>query len=336
MKKTFIALMILFIYCFTASAGWAVTIPDEPTELKAKSNTSYPMIELTWKDNSDNELGFIIERNGAQIGDVGKNVTKYYDRSLAPNTKYYYRVRSYNEAGRSDHSNEVSAAALSIPNPPSYLEDTVVSASKVTLTWSDNSDNEAGFKIERKAAGGIYSQIKTVGKDITTYTDTGLSSDTLYYYRVRAYNNMGNSKYTEAAIRTAQETLIKLSVGSTSYYVNNQLKTMDAAPIISDNRTLLPIKYIAEAIGANVEWNNNERKVTISSKGTTIELWIGLSSAKVNGSYKLIDTSNKQLAPIIVEPGRTMLPLRFVSENLGAKVDWNSAAKEVTVTYPAP
>ena len=57
-------------------------------------------------------------------------------------------------------------------------------------------------------------------------------------------------------------------------------KTMDAAPIIIDSKTLLPIRFIAEAIGARVSWNNNERKVTITLKGTTIELWIGVNIAK--------------------------------------------------------
>ena len=111
---------------------------------------------------------------------------------------------------------------------------------------------------------------------------------------------------------------------------------MDAAPVIMESRTLLPIRYVAEAIGAKVSWNNNERKVTITLKGTIIELWIGLNYAKVNGEFKLIDSTNTTVTPIIVEPGRTMLPLRFVSENLGAKVDWNSSKREVTITYPAP
>jgi hypothetical protein len=71
-------------------------------------------------------------------------------------------------------------------------------------------------------------------------------------------------------------------------------------------------------------------------EGTAIALWIGQNRANVNGEYKLIDSMNSSVTPIIVEPGRTMLPLRFVSENLGAKVDWNSSKREVTITYPAP
>ena len=111
---------------------------------------------------------------------------------------------------------------------------------------------------------------------------------------------------------------------------------MDAAPIIENSRTLLPIRYVAEAIGAQVSWNNSARKVTITLKETTIELWIGKNYALVNGEYKFIDATNTAVAPIIIEPGRTMLPLRFVSENLGARADWISSNREVAVTYPAP
>jgi hypothetical protein len=111
---------------------------------------------------------------------------------------------------------------------------------------------------------------------------------------------------------------------------------MDTEPIIYADRTLLPIRYIAEAIGADVDWSNSDRKVTITLKGTEIELWIGNNYARVDGQYKLTDSSNPQVTPIIAEPGRTMLPLRFIAENLGSKVDWDAGQKEVTVTYPAP
>jgi len=130
-------------------------------------------------------------------------------------------------------------------------------------------------------------------------------------------------------------TTIKFYINSTAYYVNNTAKTMDAAPVIMESRTLLPIRYVAEALGASVDWKPDEQKVTITFGGKTVELWIGQNSAKVDGNYKLIDPDNPSVVPIIIPPGRTMLPLRFIAENLGCKVDWNDTLKEVTVTYPA-
>jgi len=110
---------------------------------------------------------------------------------------------------------------------------------------------------------------------------------------------------------------------------------MDVAPIIYEERTLLPIRYVAEALGAEVSWNESEQKVTITFKDIVIELWISKNNAKVNGVYKFIDPENPKVTPIIIPPGRTMLPIRFIAENMGCKVDWDANLREVKVTYPA-
>jgi len=70
-------------------------------------------------------------------------------------------------------------------------------AAQLTITWTDNSDNEFGFKIERRqGATGTFNQIATVGPDITSYTDFSLTDETTYCYRVRAFNGSGDSDYT--------------------------------------------------------------------------------------------------------------------------------------------
>lgn len=93
--------------------------------------------------------------------------------------------------------------ALGFPAPPSGLSGSASSASEIALSWTDNSSNETGFKIERKTgAGGTYSEIATVSANVTTYTNTGLSEATTYYYQVRAYNAAGNSSYSSEASAT--------------------------------------------------------------------------------------------------------------------------------------
>ncbi|NQU77734.1 fibronectin type III domain-containing protein [Candidatus Falkowbacteria bacterium] len=78
---------------------------------------------------------------------------------------------------------------------PSNFDATTVSNSEIDLTWQDNSDNEDGFKIERGLDGQSFSQIDTVSANVTSYEDTGLSDETTYYYRVRAYKRK-NKKHT--------------------------------------------------------------------------------------------------------------------------------------------
>jgi predicted phage tail protein len=93
-----------------------------------------------------------------------------------------------------------TTTALQTPSPPGNLTATAISSSRINLSWTDNSANETGFKIERAAASsGPFSQIAIVGTNVKTYQNTGLQRNTRCYYRVRAYNAAGNSAYSNTA-----------------------------------------------------------------------------------------------------------------------------------------
>jgi hypothetical protein len=85
------------------------------------------------------------------------------------------------------------------PAAPSDLTATATTSTEVSLSWTDTSSDETGFLIERKAAGGAFMQIATVGAGVTSYSDDGLSTGTTYVYRVRAINSAGNSAYSNRA-----------------------------------------------------------------------------------------------------------------------------------------
>lgn len=130
---------------------------------------------------------------------------------------------------------------------------------------------------------------------------------------------------------------LKFNVGLTSSYFTSgsaleQMNTMDAAPMIYEGRMLLPIRFVVEPLGGTISWNQAEQKVSIIKGTTTIELWIGNNIAKINGVATMIDPDNSKVKPLIINPGRTMLPIRFISEALACKVDWNQSNQEVTVT----
>lgn len=108
--------------------------------------------------------------------------------------------------------------------------------------------------------------------------------------------------------------------------------TLEAAPLLgTGNRTLVPLRAIVEAMGGTVQWDAALRRATSSLGMTTVELIIGSNKAKVNGKSVPIDT-NASVVPLIVS-GRTMLPLRFVTESLGAQVSYQQSTKTITITY---
>ena len=100
--------------------------------------------------------------------------------------------------------------------PPDNLAASVISASQIDLTWADNSDDEDGFKIERSPDGSSFTQIDTVGANVTSYSDAGLSADTLYYYQVRAYNAAGDSSYSNTVNATTDTSPAVLIIDHTA------------------------------------------------------------------------------------------------------------------------
>ncbi|MBR1442384.1 MAG: hypothetical protein IJ583_02500 [Firmicutes bacterium] len=112
--------------------------------------------------------------------------------------------------------------------------------------------------------------------------------------------------------------------------VNGEKNEIDpgigTTPIISDGHTLVPIRAMIESFGGNVEWNAQTRTATLTHGKNNIKLVIGSKNAYINGEEMTLDT-----VPVVVK-GRTMLPLRFVSEGFGFDVEWDNNTKTITVT----
>ncbi len=77
--------------------------------------------------------------------------------------------------------------------------------------------------------------------------------------------------------------IISLNLGKTAYKVNDEIRQMDTAPVTREGRTMLPVRYVAEPLGANVAWDEASKKVTVALGDKVIELWIEKNKAMVNG-----------------------------------------------------
>ncbi len=111
-----------------------------------------------------------------------------------------------------------------------------------------------------------------------------------------------------------------------SVIIDGRSQTYDQDPVVQNGRTLIPLRGVFETLGANVTWNQKANKVTAKKGNHTIELTVGSKIAKVNGKNHTLDVEAKLIN------NRTMVPLRFVSESLGAKVNWNQSANKVTIS----
>jgi tripartite ATP-independent transporter DctP family solute receptor len=123
--------------------------------------------------------------------------------------------------------------------------------------------------------------------------------------------------------------VVQMTIGSKTALVNSKGTALDQPPVIENSRTLVPFRFIGEAIGAQVSWDASKKAVGYVFGDMNITLTIGSTTAVINGVQNTLD-----VAPKILSSGRTVVPVRFVSETMGATVDWNGTTKTVTVTSP--
>ena len=189
----------LFEYSAYSSEANATTKLDAPTGLSGSATST--TVDLEWNDNCQNESGFKIYKNGAYLDTVGANVKTYEATGLTPGTWYTFTVKAYNAATTSAASNSELIWTADPPAKPSDLVATATGTTTATLNWTDNADNEVDQKVERSStsASAGFSLIATVNANVTTYADSGLVSNTQYWYRVRSHNASGYSAYCTVA-----------------------------------------------------------------------------------------------------------------------------------------
>jgi len=201
--KTFI--ICLFLLLFTCEQKFRNPLdpntelePDKwaPKNLRAVAiDDSH--IQLSWTQEESRIEGFIIERKDgtASYREIGRtDTTVFIDYSLKINTNYTYRIAAFAGKNLSIYSNEKSVYL--IIHAPTDLNVEAINDQTIRLTWTDNCSFESGFRIERKTGNGDFTQILEVDADVTNCEDSGLNSDELYIYRVKAFTLNNESGYS--------------------------------------------------------------------------------------------------------------------------------------------
>jgi endonuclease/exonuclease/phosphatase family metal-dependent hydrolase len=186
-------------------------VPSAPSALYLTA-VSPNQINLSWIASASARDGFTIERASddggnpgtwAPIATVASSIMTYSDTGLITNTTYWYRVRTYNACTNSPYSSQLTITT-GPPPAPFNLTAMVTDTNQVNLSWMNNYSDVVGFKIERASDNNGspegWTQVAAVGSGVTAYTDTGLLPNTTYWYRVRAFNMLGNSANSNQAI----------------------------------------------------------------------------------------------------------------------------------------
>ena len=129
--------------------------------------------------------------------------------------------------------------------------------------------------------------------------------------------------------QTENGTTIILKIGSPDMTVNGKDMPIDeqgTAPVIVNDRTLLPVRAVVEQMGGTADWDGEAREVTLTCGEDVIKLTIDSSEALLNGEKQTLDA-----APVIMND-RTMLPIRFIAESFKFKVEWNESEQSITIT----
>lgn len=230
-------------------------------------------------------------------------------------------------------------------------DETVSQRANLAGTWNGSEDSlvfATDGSVKKDADEGVFyaynGKLITMIDDVCTAYKYEISGRTLTLYtvdgeKIATYTKPSNShghgsssgktttkaeepkqeETTQPTQETPKQTIVTMQIGSKILFVNSVAAEKDAAPVIRNDRTLVPIRFITESLGGAAAWNGAAKEVTLTIDGREIKLTIGKTLEKYG------------VAPVIIGE-RTYVPVRFVADELGAATAWDDATKTVTIT----
>ena len=314
-------------------------IPTEAGKLPSLQKGTYPDLPpLPSKDLTIDEIpqhfttrnignGFVVKVTSEGTLNESIEFTKEYRlhdttdawTSAVPNTAGTYDVKITRAA-----DGDINPFACEIPKGLVLTKKRSSSSGAATQTYTAQFDTNGGSAVDKVKTdkNGKIERPADPTKEgyifVGWYSDSKLTKPFDFSAELTA-NSTLYAKWKE-------NNEIILTIGSRKISVFGREIKNDVAPKIVNDRTMLPIRIVAESLGGTVTWNGELQRVTIQKGADVILITIGADTAYVNGTAVKLD------AAAFVENGRTYLPLRFVSETLGAQVAWKEAEKTVTIT----
>lgn len=333
----------------------AVAVPDTqaPTWPGGSSLTASGIgtgsLALTWSAATDNTgvTGYRIYKNGSLEKAVG-NVLTTVITGLSSSTTYSFKVEAGDAAGNWSTNGPETTATTSKPSssgggsstPALAISSNDVPNGTVSSTYTHNFTAWGGRQPYTFAVtGGELPPGMSLSKDgILSGTPTVSGT---YNYTITVTDAEGRTHSRTYSQLIAQGTpapeadksrKIILTPGQLIAFIDGQEHNLVVAPFVKPdaNRTMVPLRFVSEALGAKVEWDPENRQVIITDGETQIILTIGSNQVFVNGIPRVLDCSAE-----ILPPGYTFVPLRFISEALGATVEYDDLTQQITITRGA-
>ena len=280
---------------------------DERVALQIGKRSGYTLKDLTLVGISESDLTWTAKNE--EINDRGISFTMP-DHSVTI-TVNWTKINSGSSGGGGSSATKYAVTVSSADNGKVTLDKTsAAKGSVVTITTKANDGYALGII---KATDKDGKEIKLIDKGDGKYTFTMLASKV----EVKAAFKQNASKPDQPAEET--KTVVVMQIGSKTMFVNGKAYEKDVAPVIMNDRTLVPIRFVTESLGGKVAWNEKEKEVVLTIDGKEIKMTIG----KVLEKYGV--------APVILND-RTYMPVRFVADELGATTTWDAVSKMVTVT----
>lgn len=318
MKKTFFiflaALMIVSVFAFAEETDSAATAEKVKITVGTVSGEQGDMVSLPVNIESKTPINSVTVRFS-----FDKDALEYIN---------YAEI-----ADKGDVNFNIMVGVIS--TDASYFG---IAAASATPVDANGLLCKVRFNIKDAAKAG-QSPIKVIYTDISASTESGsekLEAETLDgYIDIKAASSgsssgggrkSGGGTISPITVIEPNDGKLILKIGSKNAKAFGKDVENDVAPIIRNDRTMLPARFIAENLGATVEWNADEKKVTITNGSTVIEIFIGRTEAYINGVETALDS------PAFIENDRTYTPVRFIAEALSANVEWNEETQEVTIT----
>ena len=332
-------------YTFMTSAEMSGTVRiygmDGSKRIASESNSSKNPLTTTYDKQWETDLTAGTYYVAAESGSAGWywiGFTEYGKSLSAPDGQ--------TTGQRQDGSNTTPNLSLS----PIQDESNKSALVGVKLTWNPVS-GITRYRIYRSTSPGSQGEMIADNVQGTSYVDLQIAPNTSYYYTIAAISPDGTvspeGSSTEKSFTVNDTAIPQLpdangNLGAAKSYILMQIDNpkMDVngvsveldpgrgtAPVLRRDRTMLPIRAVTEAMKGTVDWNASERKATLNANGNRVEMWIDRTDLTVNSQSKSMD-----VAPFI-ENERTLLPLRFVAENLNSHVTWINDTREILIVF---